>query len=282
MGFYAPAQLVQDARRHGVEVRAVDVTISQVESTLEPPANGASLNPLRKAVRLGLNRISGLKETSIKRIVEARIEREFDNVEDLAMRAQLNSFELEALAASGALATLAGHRHQAGWEALGVETRRTQMLKPARFPEPRIELVPPTEGADIVADYERLGLTLGRHPLALLRPRLAKMKMRTSIELQTTPSGRITRACGIVTHRQRPQTAKGSVFVTIEDETGPVNIIFWNDIFERERKVVVGSTLLGVQGVWQSEAGVMHLLAKRATDYSRLLGRIATSSRDFH
>ncbi len=128
----------------------------------------------------------------------------------------------------------------------------------------------PTEGADIVADYERLGLTLGRHPLALLRPRLAKMKMRTSIELQTTPSGRIARACGIVTHRQRPQTAKGSVFVTIEDETGPVNIIFWNDIFERERKVVVGSTLLGVQGVWQSEAGVMHLLAKRATDYSQL------------
>ena len=278
MGFYAPAQLVQDARRHGVEVRAVDVTISQVESTLEPPADAAET----QAVRLGLNRISGLKEASIKRIVEARIEREFDNVEDLAMRAQLNSFELEALAASGALATLAGHRHQAGWEALGVETRRTQMLKPARFPEPRIELAPPTEGADIVADYERLGLTLGRHPLALLRPRLAKMKMRTSIELQTTPSGRIARACGIVTHRQRPQTAKGSVFVTIEDETGPVNIIFWNDIFERERKVVVGSTLLGVQGVWQSEAGVMHLLAKRATDYSRLLGRLATSSRDFH
>ncbi|HKO67496.1 MAG TPA: error-prone DNA polymerase, partial [Burkholderiaceae bacterium] len=283
MGFYAPAQLVQDARRHGVEVRAVDVTISQAESTLEPPVNGAETNGVEtKAVRLGLNRISGFREDSIKRIVEARSERAFDNVEDLAMRAQLNSFDLEALAASGALATLAGHRHQAGWEALGVETRRTQMLKPARFPEPRIDLAPPTEGADIVADYERLGLTLGRHPLALLRPRLAKMKMRTSIELQTTPSGRIARACGIVTHRQRPQTAKGSVFVTIEDETGPVNIIFWNDIFERERKVVVGSTLLGVQGVWQSEAGVMHLLAKRATDYSSLLGRLATSSRDFH
>ncbi|HVG05582.1 MAG TPA: OB-fold nucleic acid binding domain-containing protein, partial [Burkholderiaceae bacterium] len=282
MGFYAPAQLVQDARRHGVEVRAVDVTISQVESTLEPPQIESNTGAETQAVRLGLNRISGLKETSIKRIVESRNERAFDNVEDLAMRAQLNSLELETLAASGALTTLAGHRHQAGWEALGVETRRTQMLKPARFPEPRIELAPPTEGANIVADYERLGLTLGRHPLALLRPRLAKMKIRTSIELQTTPSGRTARACGIVTHRQRPQTAKGSVFVTIEDETGPVNIIFWNDIFERERKVVVGSTLLGVHGVWQSEAGVMHLLARHATDYSRLLGRLATSSRDFH
>jgi error-prone DNA polymerase len=198
------------------------------------------------------------------------------------MRAQLNSLELETLAASGALATLAGHRHQAGWEALGVETRRTQMLKPARFPEQRIELAPPTEGADIVADYERLGLTLGRHPLALLRPRLARMNIRSSSELQATPNGRPARACGIVTHRQRPQTAKGSVFVTIEDETGPVNIIFWNDIFERERKVVVGAMLLGVQGVWQSEAGVMHLVARHATDYSRLLGRLATTSRDFH
>ncbi len=278
MGFYAPAQLVQDARRHEVEVRAVDVTVSQVESTLEPSVRGTDM----QAVRLGLNRISGLREDSIKRIVEARIEREFDNVEDMAMRPQLNSFELEALAASGALAMLAGHRHQAHWEALGVETRRTEMLKSARFSEQRIELTAPTEGADIVADYQRLGLTLGRHPLALLRPRLTQMKIKTSLELQATPSGRLTHACGIVTHRQRPQTAKGSVFVTIEDETGPVNIIFWNDVFERERNVVVGSTLLGVHGVWQSEAGVMHLLARRATDYSRLLGRLATSSRDFH
>ena len=276
MGFYAPAQLVQDARRHGVEVRPVDVTVSQVESTLEP--GSADL----RAVRLGLNRISGLSEAATKRVVAARNERVFDTVEDLAMRAQLNSFELEVFAASGALATLSGHRHQAYWEALGVEPRRTEMLKPARFPEQRIELAAPTEGADIVADYERLGLTLGRHPLALLRPQLAKMKMKTSSELQVTPSGKIARACGIVTHRQRPQTAKGSVFVTIEDETGPVNIIFWNDVFERERKVVVGSMLLGVQGVWQSEAGVMHLLARRATDYSRLLGRLATASRDFH
>ena len=127
-------------------------------------------------------------------------------------------------------ATGAGHTRRApasSWvgRRLGVETRRTQMLKPARFPEPRIELPPPTEGADIVADYERLGLTLGRHPLALLRPRLTKMKIRTSIELQTTPSGRLARACGIVTHRQRPQTAKGSVFVTIETKPD-VNIIF--------------------------------------------------------
>ncbi len=278
MGFYAPAQLVQDARRHRVEVRAVDVMASQVESTLESAAGETGL----RAVRLGLNRIGGLAEAAIKRVVDARTDRDFDNVEDLAMRAKLNSFELEAFAASGALARLAGHRHQAHWEALGVETRRTEMLKSARFPEQRIELTAPTEGVDIVADYERLGLTLGRHPLALLRPRLTQMKIKTSLELQATPSGRLTRACGIVTHRQRPQTAKGSVFVTIEDETGPVNIIFWNDVFERECNAVVGSTLLGVHGIWQSEAGVMHLLARRATDYSRLLGRLATSSRDFH
>ena len=211
MGFYAPAQLVQDARRHGVEVRAVDVTISQVESTLEPPADATEI----QAVRLGLNRISGLREDSIKRIVEARSEREFDNVEDLAMRAQLNSFELEALAASGALATLAGHRHQAGWEALGVETRRTQMLKPARFPEPRIELAPPTEGADIVADYERLGLTLGRHPLALLRPRLAKMKMQ-NFDRAANHSERPHRAC--MRHRHAPAAAADRQGLGVRDD----------------------------------------------------------------
>ena len=159
---------------------------------------------IRQAVRLGLNRISGLREDSIKRIVEARIEREFDNVEDLAMRAQLNSFELEALAASGALATLAGHRHQAGWEALGVETRRTQMLKPARFPEPRIELAPPTEGADIVADYERLGLTLGRHPLALLRPRSGENE-NENLDRAANNAERAHRAR--VRHRHAPAAA---------------------------------------------------------------------------
>lgn len=278
VGFYAPAQLIQDARRHGVEVRPVDVMLSQMESELEPSAQAES----GYAVRLGLNCISGLPKAATERVVEARLRRAFENAEDLALRAGLNAHELNATAASGALASLAGHRHQAHWQTLGVETRRTEMLKPVRFREQTIVLQAPTEGQDIVADYDSLSFTLGRHPLALLRSRLTKMRIKSAAELRNCSHGRIARACGIVTHRQRPQTAKGTVFVTIEDETGPVNVIVWNDLFERELKTVTASKLLAVQGVWQSVNGVMHLVARKVSDQSPLLGRLSTSSRDFH
>jgi error-prone DNA polymerase len=278
LGFYAPAQLIQDALRHGVEVRPVDVTVSDVESVLECSPSAAS----GFAVRFGLNRIGGLAEDAAQRIVAARARHPFDNAEDLALRAGLNAHELEAVAASGALATLAGHRHQAYWETLGVETRRTEMMKPARFHEEAIALPAPTEAEEIVADYASLGFTLGRHPLALLRSRLARREVMSAAQLRASPHGTEARACGMVTHRQRPQTAKGTVFVTIEDETGPVNVIVWKDLFEREGKAVAASMLLEVQGVWQNVEGVMHLLARQVTDRSALLGRLQTSSRDFH
>ncbi len=278
VGFYAPAQLIQDARRHGVEVRRVDVSLSQVESELEPSTVAKS----GYAVRLGLNRISGLSKAAAERIVEARNKFAFESSEDLALRGGLNAHELNAVAASGALATLVGHRHQAHWQTLGVETRRTEMLKPARFREEMAALQAPTEGQDIVADYASLSFTLGRHPLALLRSRLMTMRVQSAEELKNYPHGRIARACGIVTHRQRPETAKGVVFVTIEDETGPVNVIVWNKLFEREIKIVTASRLLAVQGVWQSVDGVQHLVARKVSDQTKLLGRLATSSRDFH
>ncbi len=277
LGFYAPAQLVQDARRHGVEVRPVDVSASEVESTLEPCPTSTGGH----AVRLGLNRIGGLGSAAAARIVAARRERAFANVEDLALRAALNATELDALAASGALAPLAGHRHQAHWQTLGTETRRTGVLKPACFNEQPLALPAPSESEDIVADYASLGFTLGRHPLALLRARLAKMGMRKAAELRAWPHGRPARACGIVTHRQRPLTAKGTVFVTIEDETGAVNVIVWNDLFERERRTVIESTLLAVHGIWQSVDGVTHLLALHVANRSALLRQLVTSSRDF-
>jgi error-prone DNA polymerase len=277
LGFYAPAQLVQDARRHGVEVRPVDITASEIESTLEPCPTSAGGH----AVRLGLNRIGRLGLAAATRIVAARRERAFADVEDLALRAALNASELGALAASGALGPLAGHRHQAHWQALGMETRRTAMLRSARIAEPALALPEPHEGEDVIADYASLGLTLGRHPLALLRARLARMGMRKAAELRAWPHGRTARACGLVTHRQRPLTAKGTVFVTIEDETGPVNVIIWSDLFERDRKAIAESTLLAVYGIWQSVGGVMHLLARRVTNLSALLGKLATTSRDF-
>lgn len=278
LGFYAPAQLIQDARRHGVEVRPVDVTVSDAESTLEPSPSAATGH----AVRFGLDRISGLSNDAAARIVAARKLRPFSGVEDLALRAALDAHELELLAAGGALASLAGHRHQAHWETLGVETRRGGTLQEPRFGEEAIVLPPPTEGEDIVADYASLGFTLGRHPLALLRPRLARMEMKSAAELRASPNGVYARACGVVTHRQRPQTAKGTVFVTIEDETGPVNVIVWKDLFQREGKAVTTATLLEVQGTWQNLDGVMHLVAEEVVDRSRLLGRLSTSSRDFH
>jgi error-prone DNA polymerase len=277
LGFYAPAQLVQDARRHGVEVRPVDITASEIESTLEPCPTSAGGH----AVRLGLNRIGRLGLAAATRIVAARRERAFADVEDLALRAALNASELSALAASGALGPLAGHRHQAHWQVLGMETRRTAMLRAARIAEPALALPEPHEGEDVIADYASLGLTLGRHPLALLRARLARMGMRKAAELRAWPHGRTARACGLVTHRQRPLTAKGTVFVTIEDETGPVNVIIWSDLFERDRKAIAESTLLAVYGIWQSVGGVMHLLARRVTNLSALLGKLATTSRDF-
>jgi error-prone DNA polymerase len=140
----------------------------------------------------------------------------------------------------------------------------------------------PREAEEIVADYRSLGLTLGRHPLALLRKRLARMRLATASELRAMPNGRPARTAGIVTCRQRPGTAQGVVFVTIEDETGYTNVVVWNDLVEKQRKELLGSRLLGVEGYMQIEGEVVHLVARRLVDHSVLLGRLLTESRDFH
>jgi error-prone DNA polymerase len=143
-------------------------------------------------------------------------------------------------------------------------------------------IVAAPEGQAIVADYASMGLTLRRHPLALLRPRLTAMRLSTAAQLRELPDGRVARTTGIVTVRQRPGTAKGVVFVTIEDETGTTNIIVWNDVGQRQRRELVGSMLLTVYGVWQREGEVTHLVAKRLIDHSSLLGQLVVDSRDFH
>ena len=143
-------------------------------------------------------------------------------------------------------------------------------------------LPPPTEGEDLIADYAHLGLTLGRHPLALLRPRLKRMKLVTAQELALLPNGWRTRAAGIVTCRQRPGTASGVVFVTLEDETGYINVVVWKHIVERQRRELLSSGLMAVEGEVQTESGVVHLIARRLTDHTALLGKLATVSRDFH
>ncbi|HEY5637028.1 MAG TPA: error-prone DNA polymerase, partial [Burkholderiales bacterium] len=253
MGFSAPAQLVQDARRHGVEVRPPDVTASAWDCTLEGDA-----------VRLGLRRVGGLAEATAARIVEARAQGAFDSVEALAQRARLDARGLRSLAAGGALAGLAGHRRQAHWQVAGVRSS-TGLLQAAPSREAPLVLPAAEEGEEIVADYASLGLTLGRHPLALLRVRPGLPGTVTATGLQVLPQGRAVAVAGLVTCRQRPDTASGVVFVTLEDETGSINVIVWRRLFDPDpptpaaagqRRALLGARLLAVRGVIEREGEV--------------------------
>ncbi len=261
MGFYAPAQLVQDARRHGVEVRAPDVQVSEWDCTLEG-----------RALRLGLRMVGGLSEREGRRIAA---ERPFRSVSEL----NLDRKNLRCLAAAGALQSLAGHRRHAHWAAAGAG-RRAPLDAPAAERLPL--LAAPREGEEIVADYASLGLTLGRHPLALLRQRLDAMDLLKAEDLKATSHGSRARVAGLVTCRQRPDTASGVVFVTLEDETGCMNVVVWRRLVESQRGELLGARLLGVEGVVERDGEVVHLVARRLSDYSGLLGPLAAASRDFH
>jgi len=281
MGFYAVSQLVQDARRHGVEVRAVDVAASDWESTLV-----AGRRPGEAAVRLGLQRIAGLARAAGERIATARVRNEnstgaFRDVADLARRAQLSRADLDLLAGAGALARLAGHRRQAAWAVSDVPVQGDLLAAAPQREDAVIMLAAPSEGQDLVANYASLRLTLGRHPLCLLREQLAVLRYADAAQLRTLESGRPARCAGIVTGRQRPDTATGTLFVTLEDETGLANVIVHPKLAERQRRELLGARLLGVLGVLQREGEVVHLIARRLVDHSQLLGQLATRSRDF-
>ncbi len=301
LGFYSPSQLVQDAKRHGVRVLRVDIQSSAMQSSLVMDSEngsktGADTSPARRlgSVRLGLDRIRSLTDGAMHRIIQARnVGGAFQSVEDLAMRASLDQHDLRALAASGALQTLAGNRHQAVWQAAGQE-RMPALLQTTRIHEPEVVLSAPSEGENLVADYASLGLSLGRHPLSLLRPALDRLGVKTAQELNGLPHGRLARAAGLVTHRQRPGTANGTLFVSLEDDTGIVNVIVWPKLMTTFDREILYSQLMLVYGVWQRDTTidpnapgqVRHLLAQRVEDQtdllSRLVGSVSTSSRDFH
>jgi error-prone DNA polymerase len=261
MGFYAPAQLVQDARRHGVEVRPPDVSISEWDCTLEG-----------SALRLGLRTVGGLAEAAGKKLAAGK---PYMSLHELG----LNRKDLRALAAAGALQSLAGHRRLAHWAAAGA-ARRAPLDFPSRETLPR--LAAPSEGADIVADYASLGLTLGRHPLALIRSHLERLGLLDAAKLRELAHGARAAVAGLVTCRQRPDTASGVVFVTLEDEYGNVNVVVWRHLVERQRRELLGARLLGVQGTIERDGDVVHLVARRLVDYSAFLGPLETGSRDFH
>ncbi|MDO8284627.1 MAG: error-prone DNA polymerase [Rhodoferax sp.] len=291
LGFYGPAQLVQDAQRHGVEVRAVDVSHSDWDCT--PEAMGSDhrdsvcSDPIRldPAIRLGLRMVSGLRKEVGQRIATERAQKAFTSTQDLALRCDLNEGDLKALASADALQSLSGHRRQQVWDASALKPAPA-LLKGVPIAEDELLLSAAPEGEEVTFDYAALGLTLRSHPLQLLRAQLSKKKLLTAAQMADYPSGRLVRACGIVTMRQRPQTAKGVVFVTLEDETGSVNVIVWKAVKERFRQEVYQSRLLAVYGVWQrdedSGGEVRHVIAKRLVDLTPLLGELVTTSRDFH
>ncbi|HYB65858.1 MAG TPA: error-prone DNA polymerase, partial [Steroidobacteraceae bacterium] len=280
MGFYAPAQLVRDARAHGVEVRPVDACVSLWDSTLEPRADG------EPALRLGLRLVKSLSQAGAERLIAARALQPFAGVPQLAARAGLDRGDLEALAAAGAFASLSGNRHMAFWEVAGTERPLPLAAAAAQggadFAEGRPLLEKPGEGEEIVADYASVGLTLGRHPLALLRERLRADSLMTASELGGAANGAAVRTAGIVLMRQRPATASGVTFVTLEDESGQVNVIVWERVGAAQRRALIESRLLEVHGELQHQDGVMHVIARRLIDRSALLGQLTTRSRDFH
>ncbi|MDO8420255.1 MAG: OB-fold nucleic acid binding domain-containing protein, partial [Rubrivivax sp.] len=244
-------------------------------STLEGQGLG-----LRR-VRLGFSRIGGLPRAAADRIVAARAAGPWANPEDLARRARLDAHELSLLAQADALASLTGHRHQAAWGVAGIDTRATPLLRGTRTHEAVAELPAPGAAETVLADYRALGLSLTRHPVALLREQLVAYRVQPAAVLRGYPNGRLARASGLVTHRQRPETARGVVFVTLEDDTGSVNVIVWPQVAEQQRQALLASTLLTVYGIWQREGEVRHLVARQLVDHSALLQGLATASRNF-
>jgi error-prone DNA polymerase len=269
MGFYPPSMLVTEARRVGVDVRAIDVRHSDWDCTLEAGADG------KPAIRLGLLLVQGFNATAAQRIAEQRSEGAFAGVADLARRAQLSRRELDALAAADALHGLSGHRHSARWQARGHEAVDAPIAdEPTTLPAPR-------EGEDILADYRSTGLSLRRHPVALLRNRLIRARVTANGKLHEKHDGAPVRVAGIVMFRQRPGSAKGTIFMTLEDDTGIVNLIVRPQLIEAEREAVVGAAFLVVQGRLQRQHEVTHVIAERFFDRSHWVGELPYLSRDF-
>jgi len=275
MGFYAPSQIVQDARRHDIDVFPIDVQYSDWDNTLitreeEPPA-----------IQLGLRQVRGFSEEAARRIMAARAHRLFADIADLCARAVVDKRHQDLLAQASALRGLSRHRHHAHWEVAGVEKQLLLFgnVSPAEI---AVVLPKPTQAEDTLADYARTGFTLGVHPMAQIRDRLRAARCTDSRTLRKRPHNTYVRVAGIVTMRQRPQTASGVTFLTMEDEHGLVNVVVWRDVAETHRRVLLESELLGIDGRWEAVDGVCHLIASRLLNMSELLVGLDVRSRDFH
>ena len=275
MGFYSPSQLVQDAKRHRIEILKTDVTISCWDHVVEP---AHSTLPTQPALRLGMRMVKGFNEEVAMRIVKARNTAPFVSAEDLAVRANLNDQEMKFLARAGALAGLSGHRHQAHWQVAGIERAMPITAHLADIPKHQGRdvlnertrdhciLPSPSLGEDLINDYRYTGLSLGPHPMRLLRAEADFSGYKTAAELEHYRRGQIVRVAGLVTGRQRPGTATGVVFLTLEDETGNVNIIIWSTVLNRHRASLLQGQLLKIKGIVEREGRVIHIVAGTVED----------------
>jgi error-prone DNA polymerase len=270
MGFYQPAQLLEQAKRQGVRVLPVDVTVSDYDCTLEGDG-----------IRLGMRLVKGLRKDDAYKIVAARAEAPFASIEDVAHRTRLRSQAAKALALSGAFRSLSEHRNQAFWSALGVENLPGALAGHAAQ-EPAPSLPVPTEWEEIQRDYRQMGLSTGRHPMAVLRPKLHADGISSRKEVESMRHGRTVRVGGLVTHLQHPATANGVIFASLEDETGINNIIFWPAIFELYRQRILQSNFMVVTGELQNVESVVHVVATEVEDYSHWVRTLPRKSRDFH
>ena len=293
MGFYSPSQLIQDVQRHGVTVLPIDVTQSTWEThlVLPPPALaesscdeliGSLRLPEQPMIRLGLHLVAGLKEAAGRRIEVARAAKQFRSVRDLVERAALDQGDAKALARADALRELAGHRLQAVWTT-GVAAVPDWPLAPSDEAEERqsaAELQPMTLGQEVLADFGSTGLTLRAHPMRLVRSQLSGVYR--ACDLGRVPSGRRIRVAGLVTCRQRPGTASGVTFVTLEDETGNTNVVVWRDVAEKQRRALIASRLMIVYGTLEHQGPVTHLIAVELTDASHLVAGLVLVAHEFH
>ncbi|WP_313256072.1 error-prone DNA polymerase [Stenotrophomonas sp.] len=287
MGFYSASQIVQDARRgnaarEGIQVLPVDVMCSDWDNLLQGGrAWRSDADPgAQPALRLGLRQVAGLSEAAARALMEARRQRPFSSVADLCQRAGLDGKAREALAEAGALQSLVGNRNAARWAVAGIE--RSRPLLPGSPEERPVELHAPETGEEILSDYNSTGLTLRQHPMALLRAEMTRRRIAGLDALRQRSHGSGVHVAGLVTQRQRPGTAKGTIFVTLEDECGMINVIVWPHVALRRRRALLESRLMAVRGRWEKVDGVEHLIAGDLYDLSELLGELQVESRDFH
>jgi error-prone DNA polymerase len=282
MGFYTPSQIIQDAQKHGIEVRGVDVDASLWDHSLEDSYRREL--GVQPALRMGLRQIKGFNEDAAERLIRAREQAALAGVSDLCERARLSADEREALAAANAMQRLTGHRRQAQWELQAVEATATLLQGRAGTGVFRdgVVLDAPNEVENLLADYRSLGLTLGRHPLALIRHREPFRECRTARGLRGVRHGGFARVAGLVTNRQRPGSASGILFMTLEDETGNINVVVHPDRVEPLRPVLLGGQLLEIRGTLErSPEGITHLVLGRARDHSDALARLQLRARNF-